>query len=356
MPDILPRLPKTMRAGVLHAIGDIRCETVPTPQPAAGEVIVRVRACGICGSDVARVFQTGMYHLPEIPGHEFAGEVAALGDGVSTVGVGDRVAVIPLIECGVCPSCLTGEVSMCDNYDYLGSRSAGGFAEYVRAPAKNLVPLPPEVDYETGALTEVLAVALHAVRRTGGLLGGERVAVFGAGTVGLLAAQWARILGASAVCSVDIVQAKLDLAAQLGSDLCLHAEDEVADRLIAWTGGQGVDVAIEASGANAALEQAIGSMAKRGKLVLVGRQEHPVQLAARTFETLLRRQLDLLGTWAWSRLPAAEWRVALEFAARGAIQTKPLISHRAGLEEVSDAFAMIGGGRELVNKVIFVFP
>ena len=127
------------------------------------------------------------------------------------------------------------------------------------------------------------------------------------------------------------------------------------DELLAWTGGKGVDVVIEASGANAALEQAIGSMAKQGKLVLVGRQEGPVQMAARTFETLLRRQLDLLGTWAWSRLPAVEWRVALDFAARGSIQVKPLISHRVSIEQISDTFEMIAGGREAANKVLFVF-
>jgi len=350
-------LPETMKAGVLHAIGDIRCDEVPTPRPRPDEVVVRVRACGICGSDIARVFQTGMYHLPEIPGHEFAGEVAALGGQVTHVSVGERVAVIPLIECGRCPSCLVGEYSMCDNYDYLGSRSAGGFAGYVRAPARNLVRLPSGLDFETGALTEVVAVALHAVRRIGGLSGGEHVAVFGAGTVGLLAAQWARLLGAGSVCCVDVVQARLDVARQLGSHLCLNAaQADVVAALLEWTAGRGVEVAIEASGANPALEQALTSLAKYGRLVLVGRQERPVTLAVQSFEALLRRQINIYGSWAWSRLPATEWEVALAYAGQGAIQTGPMISHRYTIEQVREAFDMIAGGKEVYQKVLFVFP
>jgi L-iditol 2-dehydrogenase len=346
-----------MKAGVLHAIGDIRCATVDTPQPGPVDVVVRVRACGICGSDVTRVFQTGMYHLPEVPGHEFAGEVAAVGSGMSGFTVGDRVAVIPLIECGGCPSCLIGEYSMCENYDYLGSRSAGGFAEYVRVPARNLVRLPPEVSFETGALTEVMAVALHALRRAGGLLGGERVAVFGAGTVGLLVAQWAKALGAGSVCSMDIVQAKLDVARELGSDLCLHSgQSDVLGALRRWTEGRGVDLAVEASGASEALEQAVGCLASRGKLVLVGRPEQPVALTVPIFELILRKQLDLFGTWAWSRLPATEWRTALAFASQGAIQAGPLISHRYPIDRVAEAFRIIRDGREPYLKALFVFP
>jgi L-iditol 2-dehydrogenase len=352
-----PPVPKMMKAGVLHAIGDIRCDEVATPRPGPDDVIVRVRACGICGSDISRVFQTGMYHLPEIPGHEFGGEVAELGPNVTGVPVGERVAVVPLIECGKCPSCLIGEYSMCENYDYLGSRSAGGFAEYVRAPARNLVRLPDGLDFETGALTEVMAVALHAVRRAGGLSGGERVAVFGAGTVGLLAAQFARLLGAGAVCAVDVVEAKLEVARQIGSDLCVDARLADAVAAIAeWTQGRGADMAIEASGANRALEQAISCLAKSGKLVLVGRQERPVQLAVSTFEVVLRRQLNVLGTWAWSRLPMTEWEVALGFAARGAIQTMPLISHRYSIDRVREAFEMIASAREVIQKVLLVFP
>jgi L-iditol 2-dehydrogenase len=353
----LTPLPKMMQAGVLHAIGDIRCDSVPTPQPGPDDVIVRVRACGICGSDIARVFQTGMYHLPEIPGHEFAGQVAELGDNVTDISIGERVAVLPLIECGKCPSCLIGEYSMCENYDYLGSRSAGGFAEYVKAPARNLVRLPAGLDYEAGALTEVMAVALHAVRRAGGLSGGERAAVFGAGTLGLLAAQFARLLGAGAVCAVDVVQAKLEVAKQIGSDLCIDAgHDDPVAAIAEWTHGRGADIAIEASGANRALEQAISCLAKSGRLVLVGRQERPVQLAVSTFEALLRRQLSVFGTWAWSRLPLTEWQVVLGFVAVGAIKTAPLISHRYSIGHVRDAFEMIASAKEVYQKVLLVFP
>jgi len=350
-------IPETMKAGVLRAIEDIRCEEVPTPQAGPGEVLVRVRACGICGSDIERVFKTGMYHLPEIPGHEFAGEVAALGPGVTDVSVGNRVTVIPLIQCGKCPSCLVGEYSQCEDYDYLGSRSPGGFAEYVKAPVSNLIPLPDEIDFETGALTEVMAVALHALRRTRGLRGGERVAIFGTGTVGLLAAQWAKVLGAGSVCGVDVVDRKLETARELGVDLCINpGESNVAEVLGEWTEGKGVDLAIEASGSGVALQQTIMSLTRGGQLVLIGRQTRTTELPVAVFETVLRRQLDIFGCWAWSRLPATEWKVVLSFAARGAVQAVPLISHRYGITQVRDAFEMIGGGSEIYHKVLFVFP
>jgi L-iditol 2-dehydrogenase len=346
-----------MNAGVLHAIGDIRCDRVPVPVPGAGEVLVRVGACGICGSDIARVWQTGMYHLPEIPGHEFAGTVEALGPEVEGVTVGTRVTVIPLIQCGVCPSCLVGEYSQCDNYGYLGSRSAGGFAEYVKAPARNLIVLPEAVDMETGALTEVMAVALHGVRRAGSLTGGEKVAVFGAGTVGALAAQWLKVLGAGATCCVDVVAGKLEVAAALGVDLCLNArEANVADALNRWTDGKGVSLAVEASGANAALVQAIACCAKGAHVVLLGRQEHPVQMESLTYETILRRQLNIHGSWAWSAVPRREWETVLHFAAKGDVKVRPLISHRYGIEGVREAFDMLRGGSEQFHKVLLVNP
>jgi L-iditol 2-dehydrogenase len=230
-------------------------------------------------------------------------------------------------------------------------------AEYVRAPARNLVRLPDGLDFETGALTEVMAVALHAVRRAGGLTGAERVAVFGAGTVGLLAAQFARLLGARAVCAVDVVEAKLEVARQVGSDLCVDARQvDAAAAIVEWTQGRGAEIALEATGANQALEQAIACLAKSGRLVLVGRQERPVQLAVGTFEAVLRRQLSLYGTWAWSRLPMTEWEVALGFAERGAVQTMPLISHRYPIDRVRDAFEMIASAKEVTQKVLLVFP
>ncbi|MBN8526543.1 MAG: alcohol dehydrogenase catalytic domain-containing protein, partial [Planctomycetes bacterium] len=167
-----------MKAAVLHAIGDLRVEQIATPIPGPGEVLVRIASCGVCGSDVPRVFSKGTYHFPTVCGHEFAGTVASACD----LAAGTPVTVFPLLWCGKCPECERGAYARCEDYGYLGSRSDGGFAEYVVAPRRNLLPLPAGVSLEEGAMTEPAAVALHAVRRSG-LQAGESVAVFGAGPI-----------------------------------------------------------------------------------------------------------------------------------------------------------------------------
>lgn len=187
----------TMKAANLHAPGDIRCEEVPVPEPGPGEVLIKVKACGVCGSDIPRVMQTGTYRFPTIPGHEFSGEVVGGGPGTETITPGQRVTVVPLIPCRKCSYCANGKYHLCADYDYLGSRRDGAFAEFVKVPAGNLMPLPDGVDFELGALTDPAAIALHAVRKLG-LNPGDRVAVFGTGPIGAMALQWAKIVGAAA--------------------------------------------------------------------------------------------------------------------------------------------------------------
>ena len=186
----------SMHALVLHAVGDLRYESVPRPQAGAGDALVRVRFCGVCGSDIPRCFTKGTYHFPTICGHEFAGVIESLGDEASGFAAGDRVAVFPLLWCGRCAACETGKYGQCEDYDYLGSRSDGGFAEYVVAPIKNLLRVPDNVSLEEASMTEPAAVALHSARRAKVRLG-DSVAIFGAGPIGLMTAQWAREMGAA---------------------------------------------------------------------------------------------------------------------------------------------------------------
>ena len=203
---------KEMRAWVLHGIGDIRLEYMPVPVPKAGEVLVRVKAAGICGSDIPRIYETGAHKHPLIPGHEFAGVVEVVGDEVDENLLGNPVGVFPLIACGKCGPCRNRQYEMCRNYNYLGSRTDGGFAEYAVVPMENLVILPDGVGYEEAAMLEPMAVAIHAMRKVfpearvkenekyetdifqGELVHswekGITVAVCGLGTIGLLLIQF----------------------------------------------------------------------------------------------------------------------------------------------------------------------
>lgn len=174
-----------MKAWVLHEIGDIRWEEVEQPVPGEQEVLLRVRAAGICGSDVPRIYTSGTYSYPLIPGHEFAGEVVACGEGVSEEWLGQRTGVFPLIPCRECGPCRQGYYELCRHYSYLGSRRAGGFAEYVAVPVWNLLRLPEQAAFEEAAMLEPMSVAVHAMRRVHPAAGDVAV-ISGLGTIGLL--------------------------------------------------------------------------------------------------------------------------------------------------------------------------
>jgi L-iditol 2-dehydrogenase len=345
-----------MWAAVLHAVGDLRVERRPRPRPGAGQALLRVRAAGICGSDVPRVFEHGTYRFPLIPGHEFAGEVAEVGAGVSSWKAGDRAAVYPLIPCRSCPSCRRKRFELCDSYDYLGSRSDGGFAEYVLAPAENLVPLPEGVGFEAAAMTEPAAVALHGLRRVG-LAPGEEVAVFGAGPVGLFVAQIARGLGAGRVFVIDVVERKLEVARSLRFEEVVNGGGlDVPEQVRGRTGSQGVRLAVEAAGAPAALHQALAVCGKEGRLLWLGNPSGEVELAQKEISSLLRRELRLVGTWNSSIVgPHSDWEVVLGMMARGELETAPLVTHRFPVSAAPEAFARMREGKEFFHKVLFVF-
>ena len=186
-----------MEALVLYGVGDLRLEQIPVPHLGDSEVRVRIGFCGVCGSDIPRIFVKGTYNFPTVCGHEFAGIIDACGPSVT---ISLRVILSLCFPCfGVVPvqRCEHGKYVQCHNYDYLGSRSDGAFAEYVVAPTENLIAVPSGVTLEEAAMTEPAAVALHAVRRANTSLAGKTVAIFGAGPIGVMTAQWARIMGAN---------------------------------------------------------------------------------------------------------------------------------------------------------------
>jgi len=344
-----------MKACVLHAIGDLRLEDVPQPAPGAGEVLIRVGACGVCGSDLPRVFEKGTYRFPTIPGHEFAGEVAAVGEGVAADWVGRRVAVFPLIPCRKCPPCEIGAFALCEDYDYLGSRSDGAFAQHVCAPVWNLVAVPDGVSTEAAAMAEPAAVAAHALRQ-GRVELGDAVLIFGAGPIGLMLGLWARGSGAGRVLLVDIDEEKLAFARGLGFEALCNARQ---DDPVAWAHaitGRGADVVIEGSGSGVAFEQCMHAARPLGRVVLMGNPAGDMTLSQQGYWAVLRKELTVRGTWnsSYCALPRNEWRLAVDAMAAGRLEVAPLITHRVDLEGLGDALAMMRARKEFANKVMCV--
>jgi len=346
-----------MLAAVLHAPGDLRVERVPAPlEPKAGEVIVRVMAAGVCGSDIGRVMKTGTYRFPTIPGHEFAGVVERLGEAVDDHQPGDPVAVAPLMPCFKCPECAAGHYSLCDTYDFMGSRSDGGFAEFLRVPARNLLPVPRDLPINVAATIEPAAIILHGIQKIDLSLG-DAVAVIGCGALGFFAVQFAKLSGAQPLIAIDIDDEKLALAAEAGADLTINpTREDVAAGVRAATEGRGVHLAIEAAGSNAARDLAIGCVRKQGTVLLYGSAYGDVTFKGALFEQIIRHEIEIVGSWnSYSApFPGREWRDIISLLRVGRLKAGPLITHVLALEEAPRVFRALADrsfGR--YHKIIF---
>ncbi|MGC8880273.1 MAG: galactitol-1-phosphate 5-dehydrogenase [Anaerolineae bacterium] len=348
-----------MHACVLHAVGDLRYQQVPKPHPKSGQVLVRVAFCGVCGSDIPRVFVKGTYRFPTIIGHEFSGIVEECGEGVDRVLPGERVVVFPLIWCGKCAPCEQGKYVQCTDYDYLGSRSDGAFAEYVIAPQENLLRVPEGVSLEEASMTEPAAVALHALRRIGQNLLGRSVAVFGAGPIGLMVAQWARAMGAAPIFVFDIVTRKVQMAQEMGFELAFNSREQDALEIIrSVTQREGVAISIECAGVAQTFVQAAACTMRGGTMVILGNPAADVTLPAALISQLMRREVAMLGTWNSDYSVAGnddDWRAVLSGMERGIIALRPLITHQVPLRDAPQALLMMKEGREFFSKVL-VYP
>lgn len=348
----------SMHAAVLKAPGDLRYEQVPLPDDLGPQdALVKVMAAGICGSDIGRVMVTGTYRFPTIPGHEFAGVVEKVGSDVRTAKPGDRVAIAPLLPCGTCDACQRGLYSLCDSYSFLGSRADGGFAQYIKAPARNLVKVPSTIGLDEAATIESAAIILHGIQKIR-LDAGDAVAVIGIGALGYFAVRLARLSGARPVIAVDIDPVKLELARAAGADVCIDASaTDAAQAIRAATGGQGADVVLETAGNNAGRELAIHAARKQGTIVVYGSAHHDVVFKPSSFERILRHELAIVGSWnSYSvPFPGKEWHDLVRFIEAGELSAKPLISHVRPLSDAPRIFREIAdrsfGG---YSKVIFL--
>lgn len=344
-----------MKAGIFYEEGDIRYDDYPDPQCGDNDIIVKVKACGVCGSDPPRILHLWKYPRPAVPGHEFAGTVAEAGKNVKRFKVGDNVAVQPLIPCETCEHCRTGHYSMCDNIQMLGADRPGGFAEYVRVPETNAQPLG-DVNLVEAALLEPCAVSLYGVLGIGPKIG-DVVAILGCGTIGQLALQWFRMAGIHRIIAVDISPTKLAEAKALGADICINGmEQDTVKAVLEATHGQGVDVAMETAGSKITQEQCLLVAKKRGRVGYLGIARSDVLLKEKSFENIFRHELTLRGFWnSYSApFPGAAWMKSIEAFQDGKIKFAPLISHRFPLSKVADAFQMIKERKEEYNKILFV--
>ncbi len=343
-----------MKAAVLHAPNDLRYEEVRMPEPGERDVLVKVTACGVCGSDIPRVLTQGTYHFPTIPGHEFGGIVTELGKNARKDLLGKKVAVIPLIPCRTCKMCETGRFAQCESYDFLGSRSDGGFAEYVKVPEDNLVIVPEEVEDDAVAFLEPISVALHVVQNCE-LKYGSTVAVYGLGAIGIFIAQWAKAFGAKRVFAIDLDEKKVEIAKELGLTDAICSVTEDAPAIIKEkTCGLGVDYAFEAAGSGAVFNQAIMELKSFGVLGLVGRPTKSLEIKEATFEKILRGQITIKGTWSFefARFPHHAWELSLQALKDGSIKTAPIISHRMPLEKTYDAVRIMADRKEFFYKIL----
>lgn len=330
-----------MKAAVLHAPADLRVEDVPVPTDIGpDEVLVKVEACGICGSDIGRVMTTGTYSFPTIPGHEFAGVVEKIGSNVNNVAPGDKAAIAPLMPCFDCPECEAGRYSLCDDYSFLGSRTDGAFAEYVKAPAMNVMKVPDDVSLEVAATIEPAAIILHGIHKVDLSLG-DAVAVVGCGALGYFALQFAKLSGAQPLIAIDVDESKLELARQVGADVCINPMKEDAEaRICEVTGGRGVALSIECAGNAPGRDLSIQATAKQGKVLLYGTAYGDVTFPHAVFEKIVRQEVEVIGSWnSYSvPFPGKEWFDIIELLRNKRLDVEPLITHRVGLDEVPEIF------------------
>jgi L-iditol 2-dehydrogenase len=337
-----------MRAIRLYAPGDIRLEEVPSPVPGPGEALVRVASVGVCGSDLPRMLVKGAWKMPLITGHEFSGHIAALGDGVADWAVGELVGVVPLLPCGACSQCRTGNFSRCRDYDYFGSRRDGAYAEFVAVPVANLVRVSQDADPRAIAMADPASIALHAIWKGGGITVGQTGAVIGCGPIGLFAIQWMRMMGADSVIAVDVSTEKLELAREAGATHLVLSADAGASEARA-------DLVIEAVGIGSTIQTAIQLAAPGGHVAFIGIPVTEVSLSNVTFQYLLRQEISLHGSWNsfGAPFPGPQWTTTVDRLGSGALRWEFMISHDLDLAELPRVFARFAARDMHYSKVLF---
>jgi len=346
-----------MKAAVLHGNEDIRYEEYPTPEVKPGTVKVRVKAAGICGSDIPRVLNNGAHYYPIVLGHEFSGIVEEIGEGVTKVKVGDTVSGAPLLPCMKCGDCQRGNYSLCKHYGFIGSHDQGSFAEYVVMPEANAIPYDPSIPFEVAAMFEPATVSLHGMY-CNDYAGGGDVAIIGGGTIGLFAAQWAHIFGAKRVVVFDLVQERLDLALRLGADAVINTGDpDFMAKAKDLTGGKGYDYVFETAGNPITIQMGFELAANKAHYCCIGTPHRDMTFTPKMWEYMNRKEFKLTGSWmSYSApFPGKEWELVAHYFATGQLKfDDELIFQRYPLDEADKAFALYKNPAQVKGKVMLL--
>jgi 2-desacetyl-2-hydroxyethyl bacteriochlorophyllide A dehydrogenase len=306
----------------------LQLQNIPTPTIGENDVLVRVKAAGICHTDVHyRAGKSPVHPLPRTLGHEIAGIVEQIGNHVTTVKVGDRVCIHYVLSCGICYYCSSGNEQFCIRGSMIGRYADGGYAEYVSVPQRNLVSLPGEIPFEQGAILMCSsATAFHALRKSR-LQGGETIAIFGIGGLGISAVQLAYTFGALDVYAVDINADKLRLAEKYGAIPVNALSNDPVSEIRSLTHGKGVNVTIEMIGLPQVMKKAVQSLAVMGRAVIVGISERPLEID--TYRELIGKEAEIIGT---NDHRLHELTLLLELARRGKLQLSDAITRTVPLE------------------------
>jgi len=338
-----------MKAALYYANNDIRIVDVPVPEIGPGEILVEMKACGICGSDVME-----WYRKPKAPlffGHEVTGVVRKVGEGVSSFKVGDRVFVHHHVPCFVCHYCQRGSYTMCPTY-HKSSIDPGGFAEFIRVPSINvergMLKLPPEISFEEGTLIEPLSCALRGLKKSG-LREGDTVVIIGCGVSGLLHVQMAKLLGAGVIIATDFIEYKLQKAEKLGADYTINPQKEdLKKKIRAINQGRLADVVVVTPGSSFAIEQGI-SVADKGATVYIFGPPAPDDKLSFIPNYLFFSEINIISSYSSY---IAETTAALSYIQKGRINCKELITHRFSLDKIGDAMKLAAEAKESLKIVV----
>jgi L-iditol 2-dehydrogenase len=339
----------TMRVAMWYQNRDVRVDEIPVPEIGAGELLVRVEACGICGSDVMEWYRRD--RAPLVLGHEIGGQVVAVGEGVEAYREGDRITAAHHVPCNTCHYCLRGNHTVCEllrqtNFD------PGGLAEYLRLSPihveRGVFKLPASVSYEEATFVEPLACVLRG-QRLANMQPGSSVLVIGSGAVGLLHVQLALVQGASRVVATDIIDYRLKAARRFGAEVALHADDDLPSRLREVNQGRLADLVIVSTGAKSAIEQALASVERGGTVLLFAPTAPGVTIPISINELFFRNDITLTTSYAGS---PADYQAALKLIATGKIPVREMISHRLSLAEAGLGFQIVAEAKDSIKVII----
>jgi len=327
--------------------GSVVLEKSPVPRPGPGEVLIRVKYCGICGSDIHSYHgEHPFIELPVVPGHEFSGFVEEAGGEVTGIRTGIPVTVEPQLVCGVCRNCRRGRYNICEKLRVLGCQADGAMAEYIAVPWERVVPLPGDMDLKLGALVEPLAVAVHAVSR-GELDPADKVLIMGAGTIGLCVLLVARAMGNKQVCVIDRDKSRLEWAGKLGAErtcLVTSSGDDDWENCVAGSGD--LDLVFECSGSGELLSRSIGMVPKGSRLVIIGVFGQPAGLPVGLIQD---GELELFGSLMYTR---EDYEKAIDLIYNKIAPVGELITHEFTLRDVVEAFRLAADPNENRVKVV----